>query len=298
MTCRACSAPCVVIMAAALALCFVLATPSFAQNLVYNGDFERGNEGFVTDYSYSHGNIWNPRTYDIIDDPSHSHPRATSYGDHTTGSGLMMAVNGATTGGSVVWSQTFPVAPGSQYAFSVWLSSWVEGAPAQLDLRFNGAPVATLSAPLTPALWERSEVTWDSGNNTAVIVSIVDRTTAYGGNDFALDDLSMTISIPAAVSDQSQPSTAPCIRAYPNPTGSHANLVIAGVPTSSCRVDIYSVGGILVRSLAISRGEAEGEGVVLSWDGRTQESLPAARGVYLARLHEFPAVEAKIVLVY
>src|SRR5262245_41705434 len=96
-------------------------------NLIANGDFSLGNAGFGTGYTYSPGDVGPAQSYDVVDDPAHSRPHdanPVSYGDHTTGTGLMMAVNGATAPDVVVWSQTVAVSPASDYDFSLWLSSW------------------------------------------------------------------------------------------------------------------------------------------------------------------------------
>src|SRR5688500_7721593 len=77
-------------------------------NLIYNGDFELGNKGFLMDYTFSPGDIRREGTYDLSTDPRRSHEAAASYGDHTSGAGLMMVVNGATKPDQVVWSQTVP----------------------------------------------------------------------------------------------------------------------------------------------------------------------------------------------
>lgn len=84
---------------------------------IVNGDFELGNVGFNSDYQYSPGNFTAWRTYDIVTDPSLTHASAASYGDHTSGSGFMMAVNGADVANAVVWSQTVAVSPNTDYDF-------------------------------------------------------------------------------------------------------------------------------------------------------------------------------------
>jgi hypothetical protein len=64
-----------------------------AAELVINGSFEAGNTGFTSEFANS-PDIEQPRTYAITTDPASVHSLAASYGDHTTGSGFMMAVNG------------------------------------------------------------------------------------------------------------------------------------------------------------------------------------------------------------
>src|SRR5262249_4207848 len=68
-------------------------------NLIANGDFEGGNTGFTSQYTYSPGDIGPAGSYDVVDNPAHSRPHDTnpvSYADHTTGRGLMLAANGPT----------------------------------------------------------------------------------------------------------------------------------------------------------------------------------------------------------
>jgi hypothetical protein len=168
----------------------VLIASSVHGNLAVNGDFELGNTGFTTDFVISPGDIWPPQTYDIVADPHNSHSMAASYFDHTfgDGSGLMMAVNGSTTPNDVVWSQTVDVSPNQTYELAFWNSSW--NAPAGLSVRINDVPIADIWTPSANGLWERFSVTWASCLNTSATIDIVNVTTAFGGNDFALDDIS------------------------------------------------------------------------------------------------------------
>src|SRR5262245_25356363 len=75
-------------------------------NLIINGDYESGNSGFTSSYAYSPGDLRRDTVYDILRNPSSAHSIGVSFGDHTTGSGLMMAVNGSVAGNVTVWSQT------------------------------------------------------------------------------------------------------------------------------------------------------------------------------------------------
>jgi hypothetical protein len=184
---------------ASLALALLTARPARA-DLIVNGDFEAGNVGFTSGYRYSPGNILDTGTYDVVTDPLLSQPFATSYGDHTTGSGRMLAVNGAEVPDLVVWSQTVAVDPGTDYAFSAWASSWFSLSPARLDFLFNGVSVGQFTAPLAAGVWARFAAAWNSGASASLTITIVDRNTDFSGNDFALDDLSLNAaSAPAAV---------------------------------------------------------------------------------------------------
>ena len=163
-------------------------------NLLVNGDFEGGNAGFTTQYTYSHGDIGPAASYDIVDNPAHSRPHdinPVSYGDHTTGSGLMMAVNGATTPNMLVWGETVAVEANSTFQFSAYISSWFAGAPAQLDVLFNGTSVGTMTAPSATGVWVPFSVSWNFGSATSAAIEIRNLSTADVGDDFALDDISL-----------------------------------------------------------------------------------------------------------
>lgn len=169
------------------AACLVLATPAGA-NLLVNGDFETGNDSFATDYVYSPGNIFGAQTYDVVANPSSVHGQAYSYTDHTSGGGLMMAVNGSTNDTAVVWGQTVTDAPATGYRFSLYTSTWYSHAAIQL--RING--VDTGPEFLTPDVlgeWVLTVIEWQSGPATSATLELVNTSTAFGGNDFALDDL-------------------------------------------------------------------------------------------------------------
>src|SRR5262245_60996975 len=94
---------------------------------VTNGTFEAGNTGFTSAYTYSPGDLVPAGVYDVVTDPARSRfndPSTASYKDHTTGAGLMLAVNSTLEGDQSIWAQTVPVTPDSDYEFALWVSSW------------------------------------------------------------------------------------------------------------------------------------------------------------------------------
>lgn len=172
--------------------CF-LAAPARAE-LIVNGDFEAGNTGFVTDYIF--GSLSPPRAYNIVTNPHDFHPSALSYGDHTTGSGRMMMVNGAEQPDLTVWSQTVAVTADTQYEFSTWVSTWASGGLgdpsylANLAFFINGTSIGTFLAPEAMGVWQQFSATWSSGLSTSATIRIVDLNVG-NGNDFSLDDISL-----------------------------------------------------------------------------------------------------------
>ncbi|MEM9657850.1 MAG: hypothetical protein AAF961_05760, partial [Planctomycetota bacterium] len=127
---------------AVLALLLAGSATQAKAGLIFNGDFESGNTGFSSEFVYSPTDIKPPATYFLVSDPQDSHPNAASYGDHTTGNGLMLAANGSLDSDTVVWSQEVAVTPGSDYEFEVWTSTWV--SEAGLQLQINSVDVGDL----------------------------------------------------------------------------------------------------------------------------------------------------------
>ena len=162
-------------------------------NQVINGDFEDGNTGFTSEYTYSPGanGLWGEGTYAITPDASFNHNNFSPCNDHTTTTGNYMAVNGAGQPNVVVWSETITgITPNTEYEFSTWVTSLVASSPAILQFRINGN---LLGAPFTASnftcAWTRFFETWDSGSSTTATISIINQNTANSGNDFALDDI-------------------------------------------------------------------------------------------------------------
>lgn len=196
------------LLAAAAAL-LVLARPA-AADLIVNGNFEAGtttSAGFTTGYTVSPGFLDGPGLVDVTKNPAAENKWwPTSFGDHTTGSGFLLAINGATTPNTPVWSQTVAVTPGTNYNFSAWSANLYPTNAAKLDFLFNGTSIGTFSPGLTVGKWGEFSGSWNSGTATSVTISIIDRNLERFGNDFVIDDISMTGGIGTA-GEAPEPST-------------------------------------------------------------------------------------------
>jgi len=84
------------------------------------------------------------------------------------------------------------------------------------------------------------------------------------------------------------------VRVAPNPTRGGTTIEFASPRSGPATVDIHTVGGRLIATLA---GDASRDGLgAVTWDGRGSDGRPAASGVYLARLvTEAGSDEAKVV---
>ncbi|MBK9107228.1 MAG: hypothetical protein IPM92_02305 [Saprospiraceae bacterium] len=164
-------------------------------NLITNGNFEAGNTGFTTDYMvgmtscYGAGYLDCEGTYGVINNPQLGHTGFAPCGDHTSGSGLMMVLNGSANLQNV-WCQTINVMPDMDYIFSAWVTSVVSASPPILQFSINGTNIGNIfNSSGVNCSWEQFQTTWNSGSNTTAEICIVNLNTATGGNDFAIDDI-------------------------------------------------------------------------------------------------------------
>lgn len=164
-------------------------------NLVVNGDFSGGNTGFTSSYVYAappsttlvEGN------YSVYTNPNGVHTGFTVMGDHTTGTGNMMIVNGASSGADI-WCQTITVTPNTDYDFSAWFancSAVTTGTDVPImQFKINGVLIGTpTTVSSAPGTWVNFATTWNSGTSTTATICIYDGTTAASGNDFVIDDI-------------------------------------------------------------------------------------------------------------
>ena len=165
--------------------------------LVVNGNFSGGNTGFNSDYNYvvDIPNVQNEMvpegTYAVIPNPNLVHTGFSACNDHTGGGGNMMVINGAANLQDI-WCQTVTVSPNSYYNVSAWVASVNPSSPAQLQFSINNVPIGSIiNAVPTPCTWIPFNAVWNSGSSTTATICILNLNTAQGGNDFALDDISM-----------------------------------------------------------------------------------------------------------
>ncbi len=195
------------------------------ENVIYNGDFSMGNTGFGTLYKYYPTNFGDtPQAYSVEDNPHDWDPKFLNCGDHTTGNGNMLVVNGADnpiagSGSSLVWSQTVSLVGTKDYVFSFWVKSLSKENPAKLIVIINGSiyNIIPFDAPGDDACgnWVKYSVNYFSGwlSNLAG-VQIWDVTKTFIGNNFAIDDISLVAVTPIAYANHSitiNPSEKPIL---------------------------------------------------------------------------------------
>jgi len=176
------------------------------QNLVINGDFENGNTGFTTGYRL--GDLSGPGAYSIDTNPSKALGAFGDWcncGDHTSGTGKMMIVNGAADASLQVWEETVSVTPSTNYIFSYWGAEVDHDSSSlpHLSLRINGSVIGSNTFPEYPpdngGQWQNYQFTWNSGSSKTADLALFDLNTDVSWNDFALDDISFIAGpVPAA----------------------------------------------------------------------------------------------------
>jgi gliding motility-associated-like protein len=190
----------------------------FSQNLVVNGDFESGNLiGFSSNYTFIPGptGSTNAGQYAIGQNPQPFNTASFfSMGDHTSGNGNMMIVDGTNNGGNTepaFWrinnnGEICGLTIGETYTFSYYVKSIyrqdIAGASsADIGIKWNNVqgqsslgiiiPTSGNMLVLPPiADWQRVTYTIIP-TNSCVRIEMFNRNSNLAGNDFAIDDIEL-----------------------------------------------------------------------------------------------------------
>lgn len=156
---------------------------------VFNGDFEQGNTGFTSAYTYS-TNLYPESTYGVGSNAGDFHPDFVGTGHGGTGN--FMVINGATSPNTNIWTEQITVSPDTYYAFSTWVCTVSPaGDAARLQFSINGSQLGEVfSAPSYTGEWLQFYELWYSGTSTSATITILNQNTVGSGNDFGLDDIS------------------------------------------------------------------------------------------------------------
>ena len=185
------------VSALSILLAFAVTTAT-AQNLLTNGSFSDGNTGFTSDYTYIPGNgtyATVPGEYSVIYNPATAFTNGyLSYGDHTTGNGLMFFADGAAPSLNA-WAENVSLSAG-MYTFTGWVADPDPSMfnPETLGLFINGQQVGGTFTSTQVGQWQEWVLSLNISNPGTDTISIRDLNNNYnaGNDDFTLDDLSLT----------------------------------------------------------------------------------------------------------
>jgi gliding motility-associated-like protein len=186
--------------------------------MVTNGDFAAGNTGFTSSYTYAApagtGTLQNTGIYSIVTGNASTVHGSFSGLPHS--GSTQMAVNGGQTANTKVWCQTINVTKNTDYEFSSWVSTLNATSPAMLQFSFNGVNAGSaFPAPSATGSWSQFFSSWNSGVSTSANICVVNQNTTSGGNDFALDDISFKLCLPACQDTAIVVITAPSVTVAP-----------------------------------------------------------------------------------
>jgi hypothetical protein len=221
-----------------------------AQNLIVNGNFENGNTGFLSNYSYVTGyrGCWNEGTYSVVNDAYQVHPNWTAAYDHTLGnsSGHYFVGNGSSDTSKVVWETTTPIdvtEAGTAYRFEAYVSTLVGVSGDGPSLTFqvgNGTQWTDLGSTITfnngagVGVWDLSFADGVFNSPGDYYIRLMNAQSAAGGNDFGLDDLyfGFTTNSPSYQNNIGVDNTPVTITTEPVPEP--ATLALTGLGALGC----------------------------------------------------------------
>lgn len=163
-------------------------------SFVTNGNFSQGNTGFTSNYLYNPTTIWNEGTYAVGPNPNAVHPNFGTWGDHTTGTGNYMLVNGSTSSNQNLWMQTMTLPAGSQVSLSMWFLTFVS-PPGSMQIYVNNQPIGnSFTSPNGTGIWVQRTRVFTVPPSGVCNVRLTTLSSSLAGNDFGLDDIRVAYS--------------------------------------------------------------------------------------------------------
>jgi hypothetical protein len=172
-----------------------------ATNLIANGGFEDGSSAgyatFSSDYTKA-GNLYDPAIVTIGGNPNSFHGSWASFGA-LEGDNMLIVNGGTNINSNLVWSQTLSLGAGT-YDFSAAAASTYSGNPSNIvfvatiggnDYTLGGAQLGS-----TTGQWDTISGTLNLQNAASVQIKLLNNSTDYSGNDFAVDKISLTSAVP------------------------------------------------------------------------------------------------------
>ncbi|MEO1526530.1 MAG: PEP-CTERM sorting domain-containing protein [Planctomycetota bacterium] len=175
-------------------LLFLIPASSAWSGLLVNGDFEAGNTGFNSNYNFTLNHPPVTGIYGVVSNPQSWFGNMGSFGDHTSGTGLMLVGDGGPVADNLLLEYQVPLVAGTTYQFTGYFAEGGGGESVSqqlFDVRLNGASIASLD--LTGSAvgdWQELSGSYTAAaSDPAGLLTIHALRTDPIGNNFAIDDL-------------------------------------------------------------------------------------------------------------
>ncbi|TAF66302.1 MAG: hypothetical protein EAZ58_10370, partial [Flavobacterium sp.] len=202
----------------------------FSQNLISNGSFGTFNAAVLqppittnqSNYNQINYNAGNsvPRQFAITNNPfTVNTSNFINLNDHTTGNstGNMMVVDGDSN--EIFWKQNpdRQLLAGQPYVFSFWIANVAIAGNPKATIRFNPSGCSSCSSSTVdlntlPAGWNKVSFTITTSITQYVRIELSTVGASGGGNDFAIDDISL-YGPPLPIAISSSKTDPSCIAA-------------------------------------------------------------------------------------
>ncbi|MFY8003429.1 MAG: hypothetical protein ACOVNR_01230, partial [Chitinophagaceae bacterium] len=176
-------------------------TPAF----VYNGDFEQGDLGFLSDHIglKDINEVGAQGTYGIVANANIFSPFFPANITPRNGSSRMMAVDGARNINEIIWQQAIPVDADTSYRFSFYVHALSDTRLPIMITSINGVTLGSYNVQTIANGWQLVTYDWKAplGTTSALITLRTGINNGVNdgngiGNDFALDDISFNAIYP------------------------------------------------------------------------------------------------------
>lgn len=162
--------------------------------LVVNSDFSAGNTGFFSAQNYTSN--YSPCNYFVA--PGYFTLPDPTLVDHTpTNDNMYMSIDGCPAP-TIVWEQSIlGIEQNTSYDFKFWASK-AEAVQPDFEIHLIGDVTGDLLAGTQAGIpyagvwsWDEYGISnWNSGNNTSVVLRVINTEVNSFGNDFGMDDFS------------------------------------------------------------------------------------------------------------
>ena len=159
---------------------------------IINSNFSSGNTGFTTSYIYDAvPGTFGPGHITVTNSPQSFNSGFGPCGDHTSGSGNMLLVDGSDVAGTDVWCQNVTMKANTDYLFEFWATNVYPVSPANLLITCNGIPIGSATIDPEMCLWQKISICFTPVATTNAAMCISEVSGVGFGNDFAIDDISL-----------------------------------------------------------------------------------------------------------